>query len=30
MRLSDDPKEVVDIIKNWYLRQAISGRQALQ
>jgi uncharacterized protein (TIGR00730 family) len=29
MRLSDDPKEVVEIIKNWYLRQAIIGRQAL-
>jgi uncharacterized protein (TIGR00730 family) len=29
-RLSDDPKEIVEIIKNWYLRQAISGRQALQ
>ena len=29
MRLSDDPKEIVDIIKNWYLRQAISGRQAI-
>jgi uncharacterized protein (TIGR00730 family) len=29
LRLSDDPKEVVDIIKSWYLRQLIVGRQAL-
>lgn len=29
LRVSDEPKEVVDIIKSWYLRQAISGRQAL-
>jgi uncharacterized protein (TIGR00730 family) len=30
LRLSDDPKEVVDIIRSWYLRQAIIGRQAIQ
>ncbi len=29
LRLSDDPAEVVEIVKNWYLRQAITGRQAL-
>lgn len=29
LRLSDDTKEVVDIIKSWYLRQAIIGKQAL-
>jgi uncharacterized protein (TIGR00730 family) len=29
LRMSDDPKEVVDIIRSWYLRQAIIGRQAL-
>jgi uncharacterized protein (TIGR00730 family) len=29
LRLSDDPKEVVDIIRSWYLRQAIIGRQAI-
>ena len=29
LRLSDEPKEVVDIIKSWYLRQAITGRQAI-
>ena len=29
LRLSDDPKEVVDIIKSWYLRQAIIGRKAI-
>jgi uncharacterized protein (TIGR00730 family) len=29
LRLSDDPKEVVDIIRSWYLRQAITGRQAI-
>jgi uncharacterized protein (TIGR00730 family) len=29
LRLSDDPKDVVDIIRSWYLRQAIIGRQAL-
>jgi uncharacterized protein (TIGR00730 family) len=30
MRLSDDPKEIVDIIKSWYLKQLITGRQAIQ
>ncbi len=29
LRLSDDPQEVVDIIRSWYLRQAIIGRQAI-
>jgi uncharacterized protein (TIGR00730 family) len=29
LRVSDDPKEVVDIIRSWYLRQAIIGKQAL-
>lgn len=29
LRLSDDPQEVVDIIRNWYLKQAIIGRQAI-
>ncbi|MCR4394119.1 MAG: TIGR00730 family Rossman fold protein [Dehalococcoidales bacterium] len=29
LRLSDDPKEVADIIKSWYLRQIIIGRQAI-
>lgn len=29
LRLSDDPKEVMDIIRSWYLRQAIIGRQAI-
>jgi uncharacterized protein (TIGR00730 family) len=29
LRLSDEPAEVVDIIRSWYLRQAIIGRQAL-
>lgn len=29
LRVSDDPKEVVEIIRSWYLRQAITGRQAL-
>jgi len=29
LRVSDDPKEIVDIIRTWYLRQAIIGRQAL-
>ncbi len=30
MRFSDDPKEVVEIIKSWYLRQLITGRQAFR
>jgi len=29
LRLSDDPKEVADIIRSWYLRQIIIGRQAI-
>jgi uncharacterized protein (TIGR00730 family) len=29
LRLSDDPKEVVEIIKSWYLRQLIIGKKAL-
>ncbi len=29
LRLSDDPEEIVDIIRSWYLRQAITGRQAI-
>jgi uncharacterized protein (TIGR00730 family) len=29
LRLSDDPEEIVDIIRTWYLRQAIVGRQAI-
>jgi uncharacterized protein (TIGR00730 family) len=29
LRLSDDPKEVVEIIRSWYLRQSITGRQAI-
>jgi uncharacterized protein (TIGR00730 family) len=29
LRISDDPKEIVDIIKGWYLRQSISGKKAL-
>ena len=29
LRLSDDPKEIVDIIRSWYLRQTIIGRRAI-
>jgi uncharacterized protein (TIGR00730 family) len=29
LRLSDDPMEVVDIIRSWYLKQSIIGRQAV-
>lgn len=29
LRLSDDPKEIVDIIRSWYLRQVIIGRKAI-
>jgi len=29
LRLSDDPKEIVEIIRSWYLRQTIIGRQAI-
>ena len=30
LRVSDDPKEIVDIIRTWYLRQAIIGRLAIK
>jgi uncharacterized protein (TIGR00730 family) len=30
LRVSDDPKEIVDIIRTWYLRQAVIGRQAIK
>jgi uncharacterized protein (TIGR00730 family) len=29
LRLSDSPEEVVEIIRSWYLRQVITGRQAM-
>jgi len=29
LRLSDEPKEVLEIIRSWYLRQAITGRMAI-
>jgi uncharacterized protein (TIGR00730 family) len=29
LRLSDDPHEVVDIIRSWYLIQTITGRKAI-
>ncbi len=29
LRLSDDPQEIVDIIRSWYLRQVIIGRKAI-
>ncbi|MDD5704024.1 MAG: LOG family protein, partial [Dehalococcoidales bacterium] len=29
LRLSDNPEEIVDIIRSWYLRQAITGKQAI-
>jgi uncharacterized protein (TIGR00730 family) len=29
LRLSDSPEEVVEIIRSWYLRQIITGRQAI-
>ena len=29
LRLSDDPLEVVDIIRSWYLKQTITGRGAI-
>jgi uncharacterized protein (TIGR00730 family) len=29
LRLSDDPKEIVDIIRSWYLKQIITGRKAI-
>jgi uncharacterized protein (TIGR00730 family) len=28
LRMSDEPTEVLDIIRSWYLRQVITGRQA--
>ncbi len=30
LRLSDDPKEVGEIVKSWYLRQAIVGHRAVK
>ncbi len=30
LRLSDDPKEVADIVKSWYLRQVITGQRAVR
>ena len=29
LRVSDDPKEIVEIIRSWYLRQIIIGRKAI-
>jgi uncharacterized protein (TIGR00730 family) len=29
LRVSDDPKEIVDIIRSWYLKQIIIGRKAI-
>jgi uncharacterized protein (TIGR00730 family) len=29
LRVSDDPKEIVDIIRSWYLRQVIIGKKAI-
>jgi len=29
LRLSDDPQEVAEIIKSWYLKQTIVGRRAI-
>ena len=29
LRLSDEPTEVAEIVRNWYLKQAIIGRQAV-
>lgn len=29
LRLSDEPAEVVDIVRNWYIKQAIIGRRAI-
>ena len=29
LRLSDEPSEVVEIVRSWYLKQAIIGRQAI-
>jgi uncharacterized protein (TIGR00730 family) len=30
LRLTDDPREAAEIVKSWYLRQAITGRQAIR
>lgn len=30
LRLTDEPQEAVEIVKSWYLRQAITGRQAVR
>jgi uncharacterized protein (TIGR00730 family) len=30
LRLTDDPAEAAEIVKTWYLRQAITGRQAIR
>jgi uncharacterized protein (TIGR00730 family) len=30
LRLTDDPQEAAEIVKSWYLRQAITGRQAIR
>ncbi|MFH0847437.1 MAG: LOG family protein, partial [Chloroflexota bacterium] len=30
LRLSDDPKEVTEIVKSWYIRQAITGHRAVR
>jgi uncharacterized protein (TIGR00730 family) len=30
LRLTDDPQEAADIVKSWYLKQAIIGRQAIK
>ncbi len=29
LRLTDDPQEACDIVKSWYLRQSITGKQAV-
>jgi len=29
LRVSDEPQEILEIIRSWYLRQAIIGRQAI-
>ena len=30
LRLTDEPEEAAEIVKSWYLRQAITGRQAVR
>lgn len=30
LRLTDDPQEAAEIVKSWYLKQAIIGRQAIK